>query len=34
MLKVGKPLTNFKGVLTGVPLYDGAEAILGKSSNE
>jgi len=33
-IKVGRPLKDFKGVLTGVPIYDGAEAILGKDLNE
>ena len=29
-IKVGEPLKNFKGVLSGIPIYDGAESILGK----
>ncbi|WP_414472787.1 ATPase domain-containing protein [Microvirga sp. M2] len=29
-VRVGEPLTNFRGVLTGVPTYDGAEASLLK----
>lgn len=33
-IRVGKPLKEFKGVLTGVPIYDGAETILGKDLGE
>ena len=33
-IKVGRPLKDFKGVLTGVPIYDGAATILGKDFNE
>ncbi|HEU4477466.1 MAG TPA: hypothetical protein VFR80_03050, partial [Pyrinomonadaceae bacterium] len=33
-IKVGRPLKDFKGVLTGVPIYDGAEAILGKDLDD
>jgi circadian clock protein KaiC len=29
---VGEPLTNFRGVLTGVPIYDGSSPTLGIDS--
>ena len=30
-IRVGKPLTNFQGILTGVPAYSGAQGALGKN---